>query len=102
MYAGGLLRMSPQDEPRIRAAFLDVLGELDGPDRIHARARARLDKLNGSLLAWADQTKNGATLQAIAQRWQKICAAMPASDPVRAECPGLVAAQGGAPGTARL
>jgi thiol-disulfide isomerase/thioredoxin len=95
MYAGGLLRMSPQDEPRIRAAFLDVLGELDGPDRIHARARARLDKLNVALVEWSAATKNAATLKAIAQRWQKVCAALPESDPVRAECPELVAAKTG-------
>ncbi len=95
LYAGGLLRLSPQNEPRIRATFLDVLGELEGPDRIHARARARLDKLNAALGKWTADTKNAATLKVIAQRWQKICAALPESDPVRAECPGLVAAKGG-------
>lgn len=94
LYAGGLLRMSPQDEPRIRAAFVEVLGELEGPDRIHARARSRLDKLSSSLVKWSGETKNAATLQAVAQRWQKVCAALPESDPVRAECPGLVAAKG--------
>jgi protein disulfide-isomerase len=92
LYAGGLLRMSPQDEPRIRAAFIDVLGELEGPDRIHARARSRLDKLSTSLAKWSAETKNRATLQAVAQRWQKLCAALPVADPVRAECPALVAA----------
>jgi thiol-disulfide isomerase/thioredoxin len=91
LYAGGLLRMSPKDEPRIRAAFIDVLGELEGPDRIHARARSRLDKLSTSLHTWSVETKNPATLQAVAQRWRKVCAALPTSDPVRAECPALVA-----------
>jgi thiol-disulfide isomerase/thioredoxin len=90
LYAGGLLRMSPKDEPRIRAAFIDVLGELEGPDRIHARARSRLDRLSTSLAKWSAETKNPATLQAVAQRWQKVCAALPESDPVRAECPKLV------------
>ncbi|MEJ0099252.1 MAG: hypothetical protein WDO12_05685 [Pseudomonadota bacterium] len=93
LYANGLLRMSPQDEPRIRAAFIDVLGELEGPDRIHARARARLDKLNTALVKWSADTKNAATLKVVAQRWQKICTALPESDPVRTECPGLVAAK---------
>jgi thiol-disulfide isomerase/thioredoxin len=95
LYAGGLLRMSPRDEPRIRAAFLDVLGELEGPDRIHARARARLDSLNTALVGWAKATKNGATLQALRQRWQKLCAALPESDPAREQCPALVGARTG-------
>jgi thiol-disulfide isomerase/thioredoxin len=92
LYVAGLLRMSPGDEPRIRAALLEVLGELAGPDRIHARARARLDKMNLALVDWARKTKHAATLQAIAQRWQQICVALPESDPVRGECPGLVGA----------
>jgi len=90
LYANGLLRMSPMDEARIRAVVLDVLGELEGPDRIHARARARLDKLNAALGEWAVATQNRATLQVLAQRWQKICAALPESDPVRGQCPQLV------------
>ena len=93
LYAAGLLRMSPQDEPRIRAAMLDVLGELAGPDRIHARARARLDKLNAALGEWAVGTRTSAPRSpAVAQRWQQICAALPESDPVRGECPRLVGA----------
>ncbi len=95
MYAGGLLRMSPDDEQRIRSAMLDVLGELAGPDRIHARARARLDKLSKAFSDWARDTHHGATLAAVARRWQQICAALPESDPVRGECPRLVGAASG-------
>jgi len=91
LYVAGLLRMSPADEPRIRAAAIQVLGELDGPDRIHARARARLDKLDAALGRWAAQTGHAGTLQFIGRRWRQICAALPASDPVRPECPRLVA-----------
>jgi protein disulfide-isomerase len=92
LYVQGLLRMSPRDEARIRAATLEVIGELAGPDRIHARARARLEKLDAALAGWARQTKNRGTLDAIAQSWRNICAGLPESDPVRTECPALVAA----------
>ncbi len=92
LYAHGLLRMSPDDRERIRTVFLDVLGELAGPDRIHARARARLEKLSADLGRWAAGPDNAATLKSIAQGWREICAALPASDPVRAECPELVGA----------
>jgi tetratricopeptide (TPR) repeat protein len=92
IYVNALLRISPQDEPRIRAAALDVLGELDGPDRIHARARSRLESLDAALNKWAGTTNNVATLAVIGQRWRQVCQGLPAADPVRTECPKLVAA----------
>lgn len=93
LYVQGLLRMSPHDEVRIRAATLEVIGELAGPDRIHARARARLEKLDAALGTWARTTKNPATLEAVAVRWHQLCAALPATDPVRQQCPALLAAR---------
>jgi len=94
LYVNGLLRMAPQDEPRIRAASLAVISELDGADRIHARARARLDRLHESLRVWARQTRHPETLSAIAQRWNSICAALPASDPASRGCSQLMSARG--------
>jgi protein disulfide-isomerase len=94
LYAQGLLRMSPQDDGRIRTAMADVLGELAGPDRIHARTRTRLDKLNTALGEWAGATGNSAALEAVAQSWRKICATLPESDPVRDQCPALVGPAG--------
>ncbi len=90
LYAQGLLRMSPQDKDRIRTVVLDVLGELAGPDRIHARTRARLDKLNVALGEWASATHSADALQLVKERWEKICSALPDADPVRGECPTLV------------
>lgn len=89
-YVNGLLRMSPGDERRIRGAVLDVIGELDGPDRIHARARVRLEKLDAALTEWAATNGSRATLDAIAARWRQICSQLPATDPVRAGCPDLL------------
>jgi protein disulfide-isomerase len=94
IYLEGLLRISPEDEPRIRAAALDVLGELAGPDRIHARALARLHRVNDGLAKWAKETRHKDTLAAIGHRWREICAAVPASDPVSGKCPGLLKTTG--------
>jgi thiol-disulfide isomerase/thioredoxin len=91
LYVNGLLRMAPQDEARIRGAVTDVLGELQGPDRIHARARVRLDRLSEELRKWAKEWRHPETLTAIAQRWDRICAALPASDPASRQCPQLLA-----------
>jgi len=90
LYVNGLLRMSPRDEPRIRAAALEVIGELDGPDRIHARARVRLERLDAALAKWAAESGHSATLTAVGQRWREICARLDAADPVRQACPGLL------------
>jgi thiol-disulfide isomerase/thioredoxin len=89
-YINALLRISPEDEPRIRTAVLDVLGELEGPDRIHARARSRLDRLSTAFGKWAKETKHKDTMAAVGERWKQICSALPESDPVRAQCPSLI------------
>ncbi len=93
IYANGLLRMSR----RMSRASVQPCSmcSVSSTGRIasHARARARLDKLNAALVKWSAATKNAATLKVLAQRWQKVCTALPESDPVREECPKLVAAQ---------
>jgi hypothetical protein len=73
---------------------LEVIGELEGPGRIHARARVRLDRLQEGLRKWAAETKHRDTLTVIAKRWSGICAALPASDPDSRECPQWMTAHG--------
>jgi len=90
LYVNGLLRMAPEDPARIRIAVLEVIDELDGPDRIHARARVRVERLDAALEQWVGATGSDATLAAIGKRWQQICARIPASDPARTSCPGLL------------
>ena len=90
LYVNGLLRMAPGDAARIRAAVTEVIRELDGPDRIHARARVRLERLDAALRQWAAETGSDEALAAIGQHWQQICARVPESDPARQACPGLL------------
>ncbi len=89
-YLHGLLRMAPDDAARIRTATLQVLAELDGPERIHARARTRLQRLDEALKEWASDTGNAGTLADISAGWRKICAGLPGTDPARAGCAGLL------------
>jgi hypothetical protein len=67
-----------------------VIGELDGPDRIHARTRTRLEKLDASLGEWATGKESRAALTAISGRWQEICSALPAEDTAKPGCPDLL------------
>ena len=65
-----------------------MLGELDGPDRIAARARVRLAKLDQELRHW-NSAAHGAraqVLQALHARAQQICVKMPAAQPARTRC----------------
>lgn len=90
LYVNGLLRMAPRDEPRIRSAALAVLGELAGPDRIHARARVRLEKLAAALKDWSAANSGNATMQVLGSRWREICSGLPEADPARAGCTRLL------------
>ena len=90
LYLHGLLRMAPEETARIQAASVQVLGELQGADRIHGRARQRLERLGAELTSWSRVPAHAAAGNAIRQRWQGICAALPAQDAARGDCPGLL------------
>jgi protein disulfide-isomerase len=51
-YLDGLLRLTPDDLPTIEKVGLQVIGELDGPNRIHRRTLSRLKKLDQKLREW--------------------------------------------------
>lgn len=90
LYVNGLLRMAPDDAGRIVDAVLEVIGELDGADRVHARARTRLVRLDAALAQWVAETGNADALQVIAGRWKNICAGLPSTDTARAGCADLL------------
>jgi len=51
-YLSGLLRMAPDDTPTIEKVGASVLGELNGPNRVHRRTLSRLNKLDKALKEW--------------------------------------------------
>jgi protein disulfide-isomerase len=51
-YLEGLLRLTPDDLPTIEKVGLEVIAELDGPNRIHRRTLSRLNKLDQKLRDW--------------------------------------------------
>jgi protein disulfide-isomerase len=85
-YVDGLLRLTPTDKARVQSATLQVLGELDGPDRIHQRTRVSLEKLSKSLRTWGKQPGHADALAAINAHWRDICSRVPASDPLSGQC----------------
>ena len=90
-YVLGLLRMQPQDAAGIRDATLAVLGELDGPDRIHRRTARRLEKLDQQLQAWSKGGKQAQTLVVLRARRDELCAVIPDGDTARKDCESFLA-----------
>jgi hypothetical protein len=88
MYLGSLLRLQPDDGARIQQVSTAVLGELDGTDRIYRRARMRLERLDGTLRKWDEDTKGAhhAVLISLRERMQQICVKIPAAEPAHASC----------------
>ncbi len=93
-YLMGLIRMKPADDAAIRAVGLAVLGELDGPDRIYRRTRVRLERLDHVLAKWNDKGGHAATIAALRQRMDGICARIPPSDPAISTCRAFLARSG--------
>jgi hypothetical protein len=93
-YVQGLIRMQPADETRIREAALAVLGELDGPDRIHRRTAMRLEKLDEQLREWNKGGAHKATITALRARRDAICKAIPDGTAARGDCEGFLAGSG--------
>lgn len=93
IYAGGLLRLQPDDAVRIRDVTAQVLGELDGPDRIYRRARMRLERLDLALRKWntATQGAHHEVLVGLHERMQQICGKIPKTDAARSSCDAFLA-----------
>jgi hypothetical protein len=68
-----------------------VLGELDGPDSLHSRTRARLGRMEKSLAKWNEQGAHKAAVAAIREKMNGICGSLPKGDTARENCTGFLA-----------
>jgi thiol-disulfide isomerase/thioredoxin len=79
-YLAALVRLTPTDRERIRRVGNEVIAELDGPDRIQARTRMRLERLDGELRKWNANHLFDADVEALRSHMQTICTKLPSSD----------------------
>jgi tetratricopeptide (TPR) repeat protein/thiol-disulfide isomerase/thioredoxin len=94
-YVRGLIRMRPDDEAAVRDAMLAVLSELEGPNRIYRRSRARLETLDADLREWNIDGKHANAIAAIRERMASICTQVPATEEsALASCRGFLADAG--------
>jgi hypothetical protein len=93
MYATSLLKLAPNDAQKIQDVTGQVLGELDGPDRIYRRAHMRLVRLDKALRKWNTDTGNAhhSVIVDLRQRMQQICVKIPQAEPARANCDAFLA-----------
>jgi thiol-disulfide isomerase/thioredoxin len=91
MYLAALLRLAPDDRQRIRSVAAAVLANLDGPDRIHARTRHVLEKLDGRLRQWNAAHRHDADLRQIRKVMQGLCSKLPRDDEGLQSCHDFLA-----------
>jgi len=76
-YLDALLRLTPDDTARIEQAGLAVTAELDGPNRIHRRTLARLNRLDGKLHDWSTTPAREAVYAKLRTSVLQACAKSP-------------------------
>jgi thiol-disulfide isomerase/thioredoxin len=85
-YLSALLRLAPTEHARIRETGMAVIAELDGPDRIQARTRTGLEKLDTRLRKWNSRHRYDADIEALHVRMSATCSKLPNSDAGRSSC----------------
>ena len=96
-YVNALIELTPQDEARIEHAAKSVIGELDPtPDTFYERNRRGLERMGGKLAGWNAQRRHEPAMARIRAQMAAVCAKLPAADPARATCDGVMRSAKGA------
>ena len=90
-YVNTMIELAPQDSARIEKAALTVIGGLDPtPDTFYERNRRSLERMGEKLAAWNKDRRHDDTLKRIRAQMASVCAKLPASDPARTTCNGVM------------
>ncbi|MEN6683476.1 thioredoxin family protein [Stenotrophomonas pavanii] len=74
LYVEGLLKLAPDDAPRIEQATASLIAELEAqPSGYHQRTRQRFERLAAQLKAWSGKHQGTETLARLQQRMQQAC-----------------------------
>jgi thiol-disulfide isomerase/thioredoxin len=85
-YLEGLLRMKPDDAATIEKVGMQVLGELDGPNRVHRRTLSRLNRLDKALHEWSTTPARAAVMAKFRTRVVQVCAKSPGDPATEQSC----------------
>src|SRR5262245_6842314 len=76
-YLDGLLRLAPNETATIEKVGLEVIHELDGPNRIHRRTLSRLSRLDKALREWNTTPQRAAVVAKFRTQVAQACAKSP-------------------------
>jgi len=85
-YLAGLLRLAPDDTAQIEKVGVAVIGELDGPNRIHRRTLARLTRLDKALAEWNTVPQRAVVVAKFRNQVSVACAKTPGDAAVQSGC----------------
>jgi thiol-disulfide isomerase/thioredoxin len=76
-FLDGLLRLAPDETATIEKVGLEVIHELDGPNRIHRRTLSRLARLDKALREWNNTPQRAAVVAKFRAQVVQACAKSP-------------------------
>jgi hypothetical protein len=85
-YLSGLLRLAPDDTATIDKVGAEVLGELDGPNRVHRRTLSRLNRLDKALREWNTTPARAAVVAKFRAHVAQACSKSPGDTAVQNGC----------------
>ena len=90
-YFSALVELAPQDAPRIEKAAQQLIAEA-GQDTgaFYERSARSLQRVGSKLADWNKTGQHAAVLQRLKTQLDLVCAKLPAADPQRATCDGVM------------
>ncbi len=93
-YVTTLVDLAPQDEARIEKTAERLFTEAAAaPDAFYGRSGRSLQRVGTALQRWHEHGRHAAAFGRLQQRLAAVCGALPAGDPNRAGCDGLLSAR---------
>jgi thioredoxin-like negative regulator of GroEL len=96
-YINAMVDLAPQDSAPIEKTALKVIEDLDPtPDTFYERNRRSLERIGKKLAVWNKDGRHDDSLKRIRAKMASVCAKLPASDPARTTCTGVLRPASGA------
>ena len=90
-YVSNLVDLAPADEARIVGTVTGIFTELSKTENaFYERNRASLDRMGKKLIGWNKDGKHQVAFQKVHAQLDGICAKLPANDPQKAACQGVL------------
>lgn len=92
-YLAALVDLSPQDSARIESTASQLINEAAGQQgAFYERSGRSMQKVGAKLVSWNAGGRHQATLDRLRAQLAPVCGKLPAGDPQRATCDGMIKA----------